>query len=328
MKRTSPCLRSSQLPSLVPASEYDLAIRILTNFYNYLLLHDVFHPEREAAIVASIKACISLCNVAAKELPKVAQAGRQLPGDFNVAASVLSKGFHAGLWTGDEDWAKEASDNPYDDEVWGSGGAVGMSTSASKVVLSAGISACGTEEMFEAIQTFAGSLRCVEEREHIGLEVKELFYADQEVYKIYANYESVRKKLNIKALGRVVCDEWEIPSFQIQDIGKEAGQNVVVPRRYKFMIEDDILTMLFPGIKFEATLRKLAVGSGQDPPTFWTIDTISRTYCSFYTYLPNELMPKPSKPVRWLNDEEREQSDERETCEGNKTPDDDNDDAL
>jgi hypothetical protein len=62
------------------------ATKVLSNFYKFLLYHDVF-PEYQK----EIKACLDFCPVAEEELLKLGWVDRTLPGDFNAACSTICR---------------------------------------------------------------------------------------------------------------------------------------------------------------------------------------------------------------------------------------------
>lgn len=293
----------------MPASAYPLALRILKNFYNYLLVHDVFHPQKEAHIVASIQSCISLCNRAASELPNLHLVGRTMPGDFNVAASALSGGYYGQGWLADQSWTEGVQERQYNDEFWNNVPDTNFSPLKARIVLSVGIAAHGSEGLFDALESSKGNLVCLEEKKEVGLEVLDIMLADEKVRELYENDENAGKGANLKKLGKLVCQEWEVPSFSTWDLPPAAPDRGAEPQQYEFWVEDDILQAMCVGTKLVASLRRLAFGAGPDAPCFWTFAESCRAYCSFYTYLPNELMTREPKPVRWLREGEQDEGD-------------------
>lgn len=293
--------RSSQLPVRISPSEYGLATKILTNFYNYLLLHDVFCKTTEGDLIDSIKAARDVCALAADELPRVSQAGLLLPGDFNVAASVLTGGHFEGLFAGDSAWAKETQENIYGDEVWGSSGGAGpgMPDSKARLVLAMGIMVNGSQELYEDMIALEGDWHChlvVAKTKSIGLEITRIEFPEAEARSLYQDDE-MRKKVTLQPVGKLFCKEWHAPDFfQTWDLAPRSTDGDGQEAEYEFWTEENILTTLFVGMKMEATIRRLQL---DEDTGFWQLDTVSRAYCSFFTYLPNELVIKPIKTVEW-----------------------------
>ena len=81
-----------------------------------------------------------MCNTAEHELVKVNVAGLALPGDFNMSASTLFGGSHAGLFTRDQAWAQDAQNEGIclND--------IGIRTEEARVKFSTGVAVLGTDE--------------------------------------------------------------------------------------------------------------------------------------------------------------------------------------
>ncbi|KAF2103313.1 hypothetical protein NA57DRAFT_52839 [Rhizodiscina lignyota] len=306
---------SSFLPTVVPPNEYLLTTRILANFYNYLLIHDVCSPTAERDLIASIQAAKAVCNLAAEELPNVFAAGLHLPGDFNVACSVLTGGYHEGLYVkSTAAWMQDVTENVYGDEVWGSKeGGSGMSDDKAKALLALALTAHGSEELFKPMAVLRQSLSeqlVVAEEKTLGLEVTKIEFGDHRAEEVYLD-PKIKEDIEAKMLGRMWCKKWEVPDFQTWDVPKAQKDSATTTKKdefpdYEFWVEDHILKSVFLGMKMEATIRRLAL-KDKDGPSLWNIDTVSRTYCSFFTYLPNELVPKPIKPVTWKTEEDEDE---------------------
>ena len=87
------------------------------------------------------------------------------------------------------------------------------------------------------------------------------------------------------------CDEWDLPREKYPD-GKphKVGGGGV----FEFWVEEHVLKDCFVGMKIEASIITPMDG-------ITILDDVKQTYCSFYTWLPNELwMENKPKEVRWL----------------------------
>jgi hypothetical protein len=233
-----------------------------------------------------------MCNTAERELVKVNVAGLALPGDFNMSASTLFGGSHAGLFTRDQAWARDAQNEGV------SLNDIGVRTEEARVKFSTGVAVLGTDEQQDLLG--ATSLDIVK-KESNGLEVTAISLPDNVTRELYATQsEVVKSKLgNIKPLGELMCkiwysddcDEWDLPKDKYPD-GKP--RSVDGGREFKFWVEENVLNECFVGMKIDASIITLESG-------ITILDEVKQTHCSFYKWLPNELwMKNKPKNVRWL----------------------------
>lgn len=280
---------SSVLPHVAPPRDYPLAFKVLPNFYKYLLHHDVVCPIEEPELVADIKRAIDVCKLAERELPLVANAGATLPGEFNVALSVLSKGYHASLYVGDSDWAQEVIVNSYGEEVWGGSSLdSGMQINKARIVALIGLSCYATDDVWQTILTLSKQdksnwsrhVAVLEEHERKALEIIKIEPPSDTVRDKYAasnNMSSTRsettgddvsiralvgKKVELQPIGRVYCKEWAYEDFQTYDLPESPSSKSAEPCEFVFFIESSLLSNLFPGMKFEAKICRLGIGPG------------------------------------------------------------------
>lgn len=233
-----------------------------------------------------------MCDMAERELIQVDAAGLALPGDFNTSASTLLGGAHAGLFAGDKSWAQEAEK----EGVSASG--MGLREQEARIKFRIGVAALGTDEQQDLVDKT--SLKIVK-KESTGLEVAAINFPDKATTEVYAaETEIVKTKLDhLEPLGKLICsvwyvedcDEWDLPKDKYPD-GKphKVDQN----RMFEFWVEKHVLNKCFVGMKMDANIMILEGGTT-------ILDEVKQTYCSFFTWLPNELwMDNKPKDVRWL----------------------------
>jgi hypothetical protein len=249
-------------------------VNTIRNFLNYLLLHNVCLEHEE-----DIYAARRVCTLAEKELWKITQLGRWMPGDFNVACSTIFGGAHKGTHSPRyKEWLPDGE------------GLVGMSDKVAKQVVLFGIAAAGTEEQafrFHQLDP-VGKITVVRVYE-AGFEVTEVIYADYETRLFYK-----QQSAEFRILGKLKAKPWKNPALPPNDLTEEEEQSLAATGAnpdqpadatytYEFFVEDAVLRFLFVGMKIEATVRELNCG-------FSYFDTVIAVYPSFHTFLPNEMM--------------------------------------
>ncbi|KAF2755375.1 hypothetical protein EJ05DRAFT_478392 [Pseudovirgaria hyperparasitica] len=262
-----------------------IATQTIRTFYNYILHHNVC-PEYNDQIFAARK----ICESADEELLKVQTVGYAFPGAFNVACSVLFGGYYNGKYIGNQPWALDGDQtaNPHLFEYvrWTPG--QGFSQKEAQIVMQTAVAAVGTYDQSyrltqEDLQNFD-----MREVEDLGLEVVSIVLATPEVLALYAELnKEYQHKLDMRPLGKMVCKPWSIPDFTPHDISAAAAKKRVLDldRTFEFWIEDEILEDCFVGMKLDGTIWKLALGDG-----IWILDNVREVYCSFFKWLPNELI--------------------------------------
>lgn len=274
---------SSYWPAVVfyDMDDIRLASRVLTNFYNYLLHHNVC-PEYKDEIYAAR----SVCSLAEDEFPKVTETSANLPGDFNVACSTLFDGFYKDKYVSFGEW--DVLDGP---EMRGKFAT--HTNEKSTIILKAAIGAHGTEEQVEILEKAFDSIVCTHVIDSTGIEVIAVEMPSTEVLETYADLNARTKgRLELKPLGKLYCKHWEIQDFCSWDVPEwyaKKLQEKQENKKYEFWVEADILQHCYTGMKMQVSLRRLNIG-------LYCLDQIQEVYCSFYTYLANELMWKWRQP--------------------------------
>lgn len=232
-----------------------------------------------------------MCDIAERELTKVDTAGLALPGDFNVSASTLFGGSHAGLFTGDRDWAHDMQQGTGSTKI-------GICDEEARIKFSTGIAALGTDEQQDLLG--ATNLKILE-KESTGLEVTAIIPSDEITREVYATQrEIVRNKIaHLEPLGKLVCkvwhagdcDEWDLPKNKYPD---GTPHKIDDKRTFQFWVEEHVLSDCFVGMKVDVGIVTLE-------GDITILDEVKETHCSFYMWLPNELwMENKPKEVRWL----------------------------
>ncbi|KAF1985124.1 hypothetical protein K402DRAFT_422416 [Aulographum hederae CBS 113979] len=294
-------------------SVMEQAANLVTNFYNYLLHHDVC-PEYKDDIYAAR----DVCTLFVQEALSVTQAGILLPGAFNMAISTLRNGHYDGLYTGDQEWAKTSTD----DQTFG------LSNAQARVILETGINVCAPDDFLEVLDSSMAEdksesmdkrLYPIHVLKEMGFEVTKIEPASEDVKEMYKEQQKAmdekRKAINLKPLGYMTCKPITLP-HDIAERDLPPGYEESCPDEIKFLMEDEVLEKCFVGMKMQASIRLYAVlpnvsklspcgqtaaiasahssmlvnGSCSGDFTsqsFWAIDRLCGTYCSFLTYLIN-----------------------------------------
>ena len=233
---------------------------MVRNFLNYILHHNVC-PEYNDQVYAAR----AMCNLAERELAAVVAVSHSLPGDFNMACSALFGGHYKGLYSGDQEWAKDMDLS------------VGISDEKARNVVHAGLAAMGTLEQCQ--QAKDEGLSVIKE-ENIGFEVTEILKADEET----RDFFKISFGGDLKCLGTLRGRQWVNPAWLEEDETDDEGERAPKrPDEYEFWVEEDALAHFIVGMKVEVAARHLNCGVSY-------FDTIFNVHCSFYTYLDNEKM--------------------------------------
>jgi hypothetical protein len=265
-------------------AQVNTVTKVLINFMNYLLHHDVC-PEYAANVLAARK----ICNTANIEIWACAEAQRWLPGDFNIACSTLFDGGYSKLYDGTITWMPEES---------GLKGFVGMTGDIAREVVKFAIAGRASEEVYQAWYKMAteDTIETIEVHRATGFEITAIDKVDEETKAFYKEQST-----EYRPVGKIRAKPWTNPEGPPEDLtveekealqreignGKSGGsrENSVNSAEtvYEFFIEEVVLQHMFVGMKVEATIRKLNCG-------IWYFDEVLRAFCSFDTYLCNELM--------------------------------------
>ncbi|KAF2396566.1 hypothetical protein EJ06DRAFT_224557 [Trichodelitschia bisporula] len=289
--------------------DVELMTRIMTNFYNYLLHHDVC-PEYKEDILAAREVCVQ----AKEELGAIRQIFTKLPGAFNKACSIL---FSDGSTS-----SRNYDILPDDDET-----AVQtvMNMGSARVTFMTAIGALGDEAMFEAISSPTQKVKANEVIEFdssgwvsrftvgkdvwVGLEVVSTHVPDEETMAFYAVQDTASGTASLKPLGELECRFWKQPTFEEMDLPEGCDPYSDVPKEVTLWLEEDILEHFAEGMKIRACIRRLEVGG----EGIWYLEQMVNVWCSFFKLIPNELaLEMKWREPRHLNDEQERDEVKRE----------------
>lgn len=304
--------------------EVDLATRIMMNFYNYLLHHNVCQ-EYESQINAARDVCIQ----ALKELPRVNEFVTTMPGDFNNSCSFIFGGYYAQMHPSNNTWSWQSLDSDRK-----------MRIEAARVIFTTAVAVLGSDAMFNTFgtgkleplmdqQAYPAGRPATQQRTAIwcssevvvSLEVTGIQPPSKETRNIYASSQKdlIGSKVRLEPLGKLICTSWTHPSFEASDLpaGVSVTDGQVLCSSYEFWLEESLLKQWGIGMKMSATLRRLEWMDGDKRDGLWYIDSFGTAYPSFYTCLLNELMDtgKPWKQVVWNKDKEAAEEAERRALE-------------
>ncbi|KAI9779392.1 MAG: hypothetical protein M1816_003595 [Peltula sp. TS41687] len=274
------CFFSSRVPyyfDLETPEQMAQCVRIIRNFLNYLLYHNVCPEFKD-----QINAARTICDIADHELPATKQFSMIGPGDFNIACSTVYQGHYHGTYESTRTWAKDPDFM------------VGMSNEQATKVISAALAAYGTKDQIQHIKDGKPVFVTDISSPTATFEITSIHPADSHVRELYATNFT-----DLKPLGRIRARDWVRPYGQEEDMTDDEGEDdghkkpimngskqkqKEVVKEYEFFLEDpDLLENCFVGMKIEATIRKLNIGVG-------FFDALVGCFASFYINLPNEMM--------------------------------------
>jgi len=261
---------------------YGLVIR---NFLNYVLQHAVC-PEYTQDIMAARK----ICDLAVKELWAIKQLQKKLPGDFNVAASILYGGRYEGIHISNQAWAKEDPD--YEEYLTVN---QGFSNAEAERIFKTALAYAGTDDMFLAHMKPDVSIVKTERKFY---EIVAIRHPDEETVKDYKNVKNLQGEPGyIKALGVLKLKAWEGPGLDEEDCTDDEGTPAAKAEDSKpqgLWLEDEILELCYPGLKLELIVHELSSGVK-------FFDAVMGLHCSFHTFLPNEKMLHWKDPGKFFS---------------------------
>lgn len=304
----------SYLPEQTYANspEIRLAADTISNFLKYVRHHDVC-PEYADDIAQAMK----VCDQAVIELPKVGDAGRVIPGDFNLACRVLFCSTGVPLSSGDfapdfqlyqDKKVRELADG----EVVNFPGALDtcMSVPANfdaELIFKSTI-ALHEPDHIARLNDPTNPLRIINAFEEV-YEVREIVFAEEklvDMYKGITGSNDTRRPVqpvgHIVLVPTIVEDGWDNHPTHAEGRADDPGRPI------SLYMDHNVLKHLVVGMKMRATVCKLNIGDGLE-----FIKEVTELLPSFHVYLPQSLMmhyktPKPDKrPPPSAEDPELEQ---------------------
>ena len=203
----------------------------------------------------------------------MSSASGLLPGDFNIACSTLYGGYYQGMYTGEEEWAKEF------------GVKIGLSDEQAAKVMQAAVSIHGTAEEGELVKE-RKNVHVGQSRD-LSFEVIDVLFTGERERELYRKLEDE----SIKAVGRLRVKRWTNPYAVAEDVSDDDDDDDddddgdADPRQgsppaendgdrskgiqrgddsddeMEFWIEDYILESCFVGMKLEGAVRPFVIRS-------------------------------------------------------------------
>ena len=283
---------------------------------NYLLHHSVC-SEYEA----DIKEARKIIQKSKTELYNIAQIANWLPGDFNVAASTLFGGTYSTCYDGISSWDPLDVDPAHQQPSF-----IGFTRETAHQIFGLAIATIGTEQQYEDFVAGPGPAKTnkayevIETRERAGFEITEIIAVTEQNL---AFYKQTTKAF--RPVGIVHARPWHnkasdglkdltpaerATAAAAEEAAAQKSQALTLLSHshspnddplattppswtftspssttptYTIFIEGSIQQFLFVGMKLEATLHKLRCG-------IWFMDDFLQAFCSFDTWLCNELM--------------------------------------
>lgn len=230
---------------------------------------------------SQVDAAKATCDLAEGQLWLCVKASRVLPGKFNESCSILWGGFYQDTYPRDIEAARQLDVLP---EV--------LLPDAKKLFTS-GLAAQASADSVKAYdeQMKEGSYHI--KRKFTGFfEVDKIIMADEYVRSMYKHPVSG----GFPRVGKIKARTWYNPGAAPLDLTQaeklEMEKHGRPIEHYEFILEDEVLDTMFPGIKIQATIYETSFG-------ILYFDTITSVLCSFYTYLLNEDLID-WKPHRFL----------------------------
>lgn len=262
-------------------AQIKLCSTVIRNFLNYVLQHAVC-----LEYTMDIMAARQICDLAEQELPAIKMMTPRFPGDWNVAASTICGGRFQAARVIAQAWQKEDPEF----EQYASLNA-GFEEAEAIRIFQTGLAFAGTDAVFH--KAMGGEFRIVSTArnfyEVVGIERPSVQKIDE-----YARVKNHKGKENsIKALGYLKVKRLPSPGFDSEDVSDNEEEEAIkeaINEVETFWLEDYTLQLLFLGLKLELIVHELNIGVK-------FFDSVEAIYCSFFTYLENEMMLDWKEPV-------------------------------
>jgi len=206
-----------------------------------------------------------------------------------MAASTLYSGIYKGMHVTTQTWEQEDPEN----EKWLKL-SPGMSEGQAERIFKTAIAFEGDDKMFALVD--AGDVHVVN-TDIRYVEIVKIIRASEKTVQLYSTVkDSSGVTGKIKALGSLVLRPWGGPGTEeYESAGNSSKEDSATSDSTSLQsetviwLEDDILEVLFEGMKMEVTLHELNIGV-----TY--MDTLGGPYCSFYQSMENEKMVDWKEP--------------------------------
>lgn len=277
--------------------ELRLAADTILNFLKYLRHHDVCPEYTE-----NINQAMEICTQALLELPKIGEAGRVIPGDYNLACRVLfcSTGvpldpgdFNPGFELYEDRKTYERADGstvkyPEALDPW-----MTLPTNFDPQLVFRSTIALQEPEHIARINDPSDPLRVINAFEE-AYEISEIVFTEQQLVDMYSGISGADDTIRtIEPVGHIVLvptiieDGWDNHPTHAEGRADNSGQPI------SLYMDHSVLGHLNVGMKMRVTVCELNLGGGLE-----FIKEVAELLPSFHVFLPQSLMMhyKPPKP--------------------------------
>lgn len=262
------------------------ATRVIKNFFNYLLHHNVC-PEYLNDLYAARK----VCDQANIEFPKITELAHHLPDEFNISCSLLCNGYYAETLVPHPGW--DCGERNEDIKF------VDNSEAKARLVLTMAVSTLGDEAQAAMLSKYQAKeipISFVGSEEEVSFQVTGVELPSTENLALYDKLNKTvlgNKAFTVKPLGKLHGKHVDLPNFAPPDLPKwrlDEIRQSKVNKTYEFWLEAELLEKCFVGMKMCGMLRQVNLG-------FQILEQVHNVLASFYTCLPNELSTKWKQPI-------------------------------
>lgn len=223
-----------------------------------------------------------ITDLAAKELWLIEKLSAKIPGDFNLAASILFGGRYTNVW-GFGSWDDESI------HTYNSTSTIRQLNKAkAELIFTTVISISGGKKDKSEVKI---SDIFISKTEKKYLEVVDIQHPDIHTIEEYIQVkDSKGNPAGVKPLGIVKMKRWTRPEYEQEDCtDDESHEEDNEDQIESYLLEDEILQTIFPSMKLELCVKELNIG-------IKFIDSFIGLNCSFNTLLPNEKMLEFKEP--------------------------------
>lgn len=270
---------ASDLYAFDRLEDASLVTTTIERFLDYLLQHDVC-PEYNEQILSTR----DFCREANLELWDCAEAGRLMPGQFNVACSTLAGGQYAN-YDGETDWGNNDPSQPV---------FVGLSQEEAETMIRFAVLNVASEPVYQHYYQLVHNgddLEVVETIHGQGFEIVDIVAPTADCKDFYK-----QNSTTFRPMGKVIAKPWTNPDSPPEDLTQEEMDEVIDgvdnDARYEFFVEEIIQQHMSINQKVVATIHKLNCG-------IWFFDEVARVLPDFDVWLFNDLVEDYKEP-RWL----------------------------
>lgn len=277
--------------------ELRLAADTILNFLKYVRHHDVC-PE----FTGNINQAMEICTQALLELPRIGEAGRVIPGDFNLACRVLfcSTGipldpgdFNPGFELYEDRKTYELADGKTFKYPEALDPCMTLPTNFDPQLVFRSTIALHEPEHIARINDSSDTLRVINAFEEV-YEVAEIVFAQQQLVDMYIGISGSDDTIRaIEPVGHIVLiptiteDGWDNHPTHAEGRADNPGNPI------SLYMDHNVLEQLNVGMKMRVTVCELNLGDGLE-----FIKEVAELLPSFHVFLPQSLMMhyKPPKP--------------------------------